>query len=223
MHWLLETARSYLHLYGYWAVLFALLGENAGLPLPGETILILASFAAYHGHTHHLKIHWIILIGICACTLGDNVGYWIGRRGGRPLLDRYKNLFRIHDEVIRSGEEFLQRRGFFAIFLARFIAGMRIVAGPLAGVLRMEWKRFLIANFAGAVVWVTAISSAGYFFGSQYRTFARILKQTEAVVLVALLVLALYLLRRKKIAYRNGKQDVPADEPAAPESRKIKV
>src|SRR6266581_3470810 len=108
MPWMVDHARYYLQTYGYWAVLFALLGENAGIPLPGETILILASFLAYQGE--HLKLPWVILVGIGACTMGDNIGYWIGRRGGRPLLEKYKYVFHISDDVIRAGEEFLRRR-----------------------------------------------------------------------------------------------------------------
>jgi membrane-associated protein len=204
MHWLLESARHYLHHYGYWAVLFALLGENAGLPLPGETILVLASFAAYHGH--HLKLQWVILVAVCACTAGDNIGYWIGRRGGRPLLEKYKSVFHISDETIRAGEEILQRRGFFAIFIARFIAGMRIVAGPLAGVLRMEWKRFLLANFLGAVTWVTVISSAGYFFGSRYEAVAGVIKETELWILIFVLAAVVYVWRRNRKRVRERRQ-----------------
>ena len=211
MHWIVETARHYLQAYGYWAVLFALLGENSGLPLPGETILILASFLAYQGH--HLKLLWVILIGICACTVGDNVGYWIGRRGGRPLLEKWKRFFHIGDDAIQAGEEFLQRRGSVAIFLARFIAGMRIVAGPLAGVLRMEWKRFLLANAAGAAAWVTVIAGAGYFFGSQYEALAGIVKQTELVILLAVVLVGLHLWRRKRMRSQQRLREQAA-EPA---------
>jgi membrane-associated protein len=220
MHWIVETARHYLHHYGYWAVLVALLGENAGLPLPGETILVLASFAAYRGH--HLKLPWVILVGICACTIGDNIGYWIGRRGGRPLLEKWKHFFRISDETICAGEEFLQRRGSAAIFSARFIAGMRIVAGPLAGVLRMEWKRFLAANAAGAVVWVTVIAFLGYFFGSQYEALAGAVKRTELIIFIAMVVVGLYLWRHNGKRAQQKRRKPPA-EPAAPESRNINV
>ncbi len=213
MHWIVETARHYLHHYGYWAVAVALLGENAGLPLPGETILLMASFAAYH---HHLKLPWVILVGIVACTAGDNLGYWIGRRGGRPLLEKYKTLFHIRDETIKAGEDFLRRRGSAAIFLARFIAGMRIVAGPLAGVLRMEWTQFLIANAAGAIAWVTAIACAGYFFGSQYRAVAGVLKETELVILVVVVAIGLYYWRHTRKRSRRAK-------PEAKESRNIKA
>lgn len=201
MHWIVETARHLLHHYGYWAVLCTLLGENAGLPLPGETILILASFAAYRGH--HLKLPWVILVAICACIMGDNIGYWIGRRGGRPLLERYENLFHIRGETIRAGEEFLERRGALAIFLARFIAGMRIVAGPLAGVLRMDWKRFLLANAAGATAWVTVIACSSYFFGSQYHAMLRVLKETEIVVLVVVIAAAWMLWHQQKRQWKQ--------------------
>ena len=220
MHWIVETARHYLQTYGYWAVLFALLGENAGLPLPGETILILASFLAYQGQ--HLQLSWVILIGICACTMGDNIGYWIGRRGGRPLLEKWKHFFRIGDDAIKAGEEFLQRRGSVAIFLARFIAGMRVVAGPLAGVLRMNWKRFLAANDAGAVAWVMVIFGAGYFFGSEYAALAGVVKQAELVILLAVVLAALHLWRnqRKRAQQRLREQ---AAEPAPRDSRRMKL
>ena len=220
MHWIVETARHYLQAYGYWAVLFALLGENAGLPLPGETILILASFLAYQGH--HLQLPWVILIGICACTMGDNIGYWIGRRGGRPLLEKWKHFFHISDAAIKAGEEFLQRRGSVAIFLARFIAGMRIVAGPLAGVLRMEWKRFLPANAAGAAAWVTVIAGAGYFFGSQYEALAGVVKQTEVVIFLAVVLAALHLWRNQRKRSQQRRREQLA-EPANRQSRNIKV
>jgi len=207
MHWIVELARYYLHHYGYWAVGIALLGENAGIPLPGETILLMASFAAFHSH---LKLPWVILVAFCACVIGDNIGYWIGHHGGRPLLERYKKLFHISDATIRKGEEFLERRGSVAIFLARFIAGMRIVAGPLAGVLRMDWNRFLVANAAGAFVWVMVISCVGYFFGSQHRMLARYMKESELVILVVVVLVALYFWRksRRKARKRQAEHEV---------------
>jgi membrane protein DedA with SNARE-associated domain len=220
MHWIVETARQYLQTYGYWAVLVALLGENAGLPLPGETILILASFLAFQGH--HLKLAWVIVVGIGACAMGDNVGYWIGRRGGRPLLEKWKYFFHIRDETIKAGEEFLQRRGSVAIFLARFIAGMRIIAGPLAGVLRMEWKRFLVANALGAAAWVTVIAGAGYFFGSQYAALAGVVKQAELVILLAVVLVALHLWRNQRKRAQQRLRE-PAAEPAPRDSRRMKI
>jgi membrane protein DedA with SNARE-associated domain len=186
-----EQLRDFFHDYGYWTIAIALLLENAGIPVPGETILLFASFLAYSERELHLPI--IIVVAIAACTLGDNLGYAIGRRGGRPLLVRYQHIFRIRDKTIARGERLFARYGAVTVFFARFIFGMRIIAGPLAGVLHMEWKRFVLFNFLGAVVWVTVISLVGYIFGSQWEVLLRIVGRVKfgfAIVLaVAILVL----------------------------------
>ena len=201
MHWIAEHVQHFIIVWGYWAVLVGLLGENAGIPLPGETILIYASFLAYkHGHLH---LQWVIVVGIVAATLGDNIGYFIGRRGGRPLLERWKYVFRVDDADIRAGEEFLNRRGMIAIFCARFIAGMRIVAGPLAGVLGMEWKRFLLANTAGAVVWVTTVALVGYTFGSEFDRVTAFFDKAGLALLAAALAGGWWLWKRRRRQLRD--------------------
>jgi membrane protein DedA with SNARE-associated domain len=139
--------------YGYWAVFFGVLLEDAGLPLPGETILLYASFLAHS--KHELQLPYVILIAIIAATMGDNIGYGLGRYGGRPLLDRYKHIFHISPEIVARGERLMERYGALAVFFGRFITGLRILAGPLAGTLHMSWKKFAIFNFLGAAAWVT--------------------------------------------------------------------
>ncbi len=201
MHWIVDTVKHYLETWGYWAVLLGLLGENAGLPLPGETILIFAAFLAYKGQ--HLHLQWIILVGIAAATLGDNIGYVIGHQGGRPLLKKWKHLFHISDEDIRAGEDFLHRRGSLAIFFARFIAGMRVIAGPLAGVLRMPWKRFAIANASGATVWVTVIALVGYAFGSKFDSLVGFFKTADLAILAGVIAIAWYIWHRQKKRFRQ--------------------
>src|SRR5512135_2960303 len=143
--WLFEVLRRHFQEWGYWTVVIALLLENAGVPVPGETILLFASFLAYSEES--LRLPYIILVGTVACTMGDNIGYVIGRRGGRPLLERYKHIFHIPDRTIHRGERLFARYGSVTIFFARFVFGMRIIAGPMAGVLRMPWKQFAIFNF----------------------------------------------------------------------------
>ena len=192
-----EHIRQFLIHWGYWGVAAFLLLENAGVPLPGETVLLLASVLAFK--SHELRLPWIIVVGTIACTAGDNIGYLIGSAGGRPLLERWKSFFRVKDEHIHSAEELLHRYGPVAIFFARFIAGARIVAGPLAGVLRMHWKTFALFNFLGAVTWVTVIASIGYLFGSQLDRLLATVKHVEIGFLILLLIgLAVYLWRRKK-------------------------
>ncbi len=200
-----EHIRQFLVHWGYWGVAAFLLLENAGVPLPGETVLLLASVLAFK--SHELRLPWIIVVGTIACTAGDNIGYLIGSAGGRPLLERWKNFFRVKDEHIHSAEELLHRYGPVAIFFARFIAGARIVAGPLAGVLRMHWKTFALFNFLGALTWVTVIASLGYLFGSQLDRLLATVKHVELALLMLLLIgLAVYLWRRKK---RNSANNQP--------------
>ena len=105
----LELLRSYLAQYGYWAVGITLLLENAGIPLPGETVLLLASFLAYSQHEFHLG--WVMAVATVAAVTGDNLGFWIGSRGGRPFLDRYRSTFRIPEKVIERGETLFARYG----------------------------------------------------------------------------------------------------------------
>src|SRR6202162_4092278 len=134
-----HSLREFVADYGYWAVALAWLCENAGIPVPGETTLLLASFLAYSEHQLHLG--WIIVVGTCAATLGDNLGYAFGHYGGRPLLDRYQKFFRIQPATLKRGEEMFARYGAEAVFFARFVFGLRVLAGPLAGVLRMHWRQ----------------------------------------------------------------------------------
>ena len=182
-----DFLRSFIADYGYWAVALALLCENAGIPVPGETTLLLASFLAYS--EHRLDLGWIIVVGTVAAAIGDNLGYAIGHHGGRPLLERYRHILRIPQSTLERGEKLFARWGASTIFFARFIFGLRIFAGPLAGVLRMPWRAFALFNFLGAVVWVTAIATAGYLFGKHWDELEHVLGRFNLVVGIAVLIL----------------------------------
>jgi membrane protein DedA with SNARE-associated domain len=194
-HQILNFIRQYLAEYGYWTVAIALLLENAGLPVPGETILLTASFLAFSEHRLHLP--YIILVGVCAATIGDNIGYLIGHYGGRPLLTRFGKYVLIREETIRRGEEMFRRYGAGLIFVARFIAGLRVIAGPVAGVLRMHWRKFAIFNFLGALLWVSVISGAGYLFGRHWERVGEIIKNVNVAVFVSAAVVIAFLWWRK--------------------------
>lgn len=190
-----DLLRSAIIAHGYWAVGAALLLENAGIPVPGETILLLASFMAYS--QHELQLSWIMVVATVAATLGDNLGFALGYYGGRPLLARYQTLFRLKQSTLDRGEQLLARYGPATIFVARFVFGMRIIAGPMAGVLRMAWKRFLIFNFFGAVLWVSVISSVGYFFGRHWDRLETAIKRVDVVVAVAVVIVIFVWWRRR--------------------------
>ncbi len=196
--WLFEVLRRHFQEWGYWTVVIALLLENAGVPVPGETILLFASFLAYS--EQELRLPYIILAGTIACTLGDNIGYAIGHRGGRPLLERYKHIFHIPQRTIARGERLFARYGSVTIFFARFVFGMRIIAGPMAGVLRMPWKQFALFNFLGAATWVTVISLVGFLVGGEWNQLMRIVRRVNFGVLVLFAVLVLVLWLRHRIA-----------------------
>jgi membrane protein DedA with SNARE-associated domain len=193
-HHILDLLRGFLVHYGYWAVAVALLLENTGVPVPGETVLLLASFLAYS--EHELSLPYVILVGICAAAVGDNLGFALGHFGGRKLLDRYRHVFRISYQSIERAELFFERFGAAAIFFARFVFGMRVIAGPLAGVLRVHWKKFAIFNVLGAALWVTVISLAGYFFGRHWDLLVRYMHRLDLLAVIAILV-AIYIWWRR--------------------------
>ena len=115
------------------------------------------------------------------------------------MLARYQALFRIQDATVARGESLFARYGAVTIFFARFVFGLRIIAGPLAGVLRMPWRKFGIFNFLGAGVWVTVISGAGYLFGQHWHRLERIIRRFDlAVAIVAVLVLAFLWWRNRR-------------------------
>ena len=189
-HHIIEILRGAIVHYGYWAIAVALLIENAGIPVPGETVLLLASFLAFS--EHELQLSWIILVGTVAATLGDNLGYAIGFRGGRPLLERYREWLRLCPASLERGDRLFARYGAVTVFFARFVFGLRILAGPLAGVLRMPWRKFLMFNFLGALLWVTAIASVGYLFGRHWARLVQDLKRFDIAVAILVLLTAFY-------------------------------
>jgi membrane protein DedA with SNARE-associated domain len=187
-HHIFDVLRGALVHYGYWAVAGLLLLEGAGLPLPGETILLLASFLAYS--EHELRFPWIIVVGTLASTAGGEIGFALGRHGGRPLIERYREVFSIRAETVARGDQLFERYGAATVFLARFIFGMRVLASLLAGALHMPWRKFVLFNFAGAAVWVTAICGAGYLFGGHWGRLMHDLKRFELVVAIVVVLAA---------------------------------
>jgi membrane protein DedA with SNARE-associated domain len=195
-HSTFNLVRGFVANYGYWAVAIALLGESAGIPVPGEITLLLASFLAYS--ERHLHFGWIIVVATGAATLGGQLGYAAGYYGGRPLLDRYQSVLRISSATMKRGEDMFERHGAVAIFLSRWLFGMRTFAGPLAGVLRMRWRAFALFNFLGAAVWVTCIASAGHLFGRHWHTLLRTMQRFNIAVLIVAVAALLYLWRRHR-------------------------
>ena len=136
--------------------------ESAGIPLPGETTLLAASYLAATGH---LSLPLVIGSAALGAVIGDSLGYAIGRKGGRRFLERRGKWLGVTPEKLAKAERYFARHGAKTVFFGRFVAFLRILAGPLAGASKMPYRRFLAANVAGAVTWATTMGTLAYFFG----------------------------------------------------------
>jgi membrane protein DedA with SNARE-associated domain len=171
--------------YGYWAV-FALVGlESLGIPLPGETALIIAG--AYAGSTHNLSAWAVFAVASAAAIIGDNAGFWIGRKGGYRLARAYGPKIRLDEGKLKIARYLFDTYGPKVVFFGRFTALLRTYAAFLAGASRMSWRRFLPANAAGGIVWAGVYTIASYFAGDTLRR----LSGTVSVVLTVVGVLAI--------------------------------
>src|SRR2546425_1245963 len=136
--------------------------ESTGVPVPGETALIAASVLAAQGL---LSLPLVIVVAAAAAIIGDNAGYWIGRAAGRRLLERWRPVARYTEKMLPPAERFFAHHGGKAVFLARFIPGLRVIGALVAGIAGMEWWRFLVWNMAGGVVWATSVALIAYGLG----------------------------------------------------------
>jgi membrane protein DedA with SNARE-associated domain len=174
---------------GYPLLFLVVMAESSGVPVPGETGLIAAAVAASQGK---LQIEWVIAIAAVAAIVGDNIGYQIGRKGGRWLLERPGRFERQRQQVIVTGEPFFERHGPKAVFFGRFILGLRVWASWLAGATHMRWRSFFLWNALGGICWATAIGLLAYFLGNAagnaIQTFGLFGLFAVLVVLVGLFV-----------------------------------
>jgi membrane protein DedA with SNARE-associated domain len=150
--------------YGLILLFAAVAVESAGVPVPGETALITAAFLATPSQ-HHYSIVSVIVVASAGAIVGDNIGYWLGRAGGRKLLERWGPLKRYAERALPPAERFFAKHGAKAVFFGRFIAFLRVTAAWLAGISRMPWWRFLLWNAAGGILWATGVSLLAYEFG----------------------------------------------------------
>lgn len=153
---LVETA-------GYPLLFVLVMSEASGVPIPGETALIAAAILASQGK---LQIELVIGLAAAAAIVGDNIGYVIGRKGGRWLLERPGAFHRQRLQVLEVGEPFFERHGPKAVFFGRFVLGLRVWASWLAGATRMPWRSFVLWNALGGICWASAVGLIAYFLGN---------------------------------------------------------
>jgi membrane-associated protein len=163
-------------------LVFALIAiETMGIPVPGETALVTASIVASGGR---LQIEVVIALAAAAAILGDNIGFAIGRKLGRRLLTAPGPLLHHRRRVIAIGEPFFDRHGPKAVFLGRWVTGLRITAAWMAGVTRMSWPTFLFWNALGGIAWAASIGLLAYFVGHSAETIIHVAGLGGAVVVV---------------------------------------
>ena len=193
------AVKPYLDHYGYWALFGTILLENFGLPVPGETLLIASALLASQGKMH---IVTLLVTACIAAITGDNIGYAIGRFGGRRLVFRYGRYVFITEERLQKAEGFFRRYGGAVVVMARFFAVLRQLNGIVAGTAKMSWWRFLLYNMLGAALWVTFWGTLFYELGERAFRFGAGINTLQFFLLGGLaavtLGLAIHFLRRAK-------------------------
>ncbi len=181
--------------FGYWAV-FSLVGlESLGVPLPGETSLVAAGI--YAGHSHKLSIWVIFLVAAAAAIIGDNIGYWVGDKGGYQLLRRYGHYMRIDESKMKIGRYIFDRHGGKVVFFGRFVSILRTYAAFLAGTNKMRWRTFFIFNAAGGIVWAAMYAFGAYILGNSLRTISGTVNLVLLGAAVVVIAAAIMVIRRQ--------------------------
>ena len=181
--------------YGYYAVFLIIGLESVGIPLPGETALIAA--ATYAATTGHLNIWVVFACAAAGAIIGDNVGYWIGNKGGYRLARKYGPKIRLDERKLKVGRYVFDRHGGKVVFFGRFVSVLRTFAAFLAGTVRMSWPRFLVYNALGGIVW-SAIYAFGFYAAGNALEKASSVVNYVAIGLAVLIVIIVFLVIRRQ-------------------------
>jgi len=204
MHWLTTMSLPELILhYGYLALFLIVMVESAGIPLPGETALVTASI--YAGTTHELSIALVIMAAAMGAIIGDNLGYWVGRKFGLPLLVR---LFQ--EKSLKLGQYLFLRYGGAIVFFGRFVAVLRAFAAVLAGANRYPWTKFFFFNAIGGIAWASLFGLAAYVFGQEAHRVARPVGIVALIIaVVAISVASIFFKRHQERLIAEAETSLP--------------
>lgn len=196
---------SLIDTYGYWAVFFLVTAESLGIPLPAETALIIASI--YAGQSHRMS-PWLIWAVACAgAIVGDNIGFWIGDKGGYALARRYGPKVRLDERKLKTARYLFDRHGAKVVFFGRFVSILRAYAAFLAGVSKMRWHIFLVANAAGGILWAAIYTFAAYLAGSAFERLSKTLNIVLLIGGVIAIVAALLTVRHQFSKYADRAEE----------------
>jgi membrane protein DedA with SNARE-associated domain len=198
----MEQLAFFLTRYAYWGLLVSIVAENLGLPLPGEILILLAAAMANQAGLSLSGIIWVAALG---AILGDGGSYLIGRRGGRQLLNAYCHATLCSRDCGLMAGRFFQRFGIWAVTLARFVPGLRAFAAPFAGMSRMAYGKFLVADSIGAILWAVIVTALGARFGPALtEILGRVMRFGAITFVVLALALAFTLIIRLRKVRKQG-------------------
>lgn len=209
------TLRELLQRWGYGVIFMGMLLENAGLPLPGETLTLLGGYAAGSGQLH---LGGVIAAAASGAVLGDNLGYLVGRRAGWGLILRVGGLLRRSPDQMETLRKQFLRHATTSVLFGRFVAVLRVLAGPMAGAVGMAWPRFFLANLAGALLWACSMVTLAWLSG-RWLPFERMVQSVLEFGLGALLLICLSLLLPRLIEQLESRR--PSGNPSASDPSKL--
>ncbi len=196
----LHALEPTLNNYGYLAIAGLVLIEDFGVPVPGETVLILGAVYAGSGR---LSIVLVVLLGFLGAVVGDNIGFALGRFGGRRLVERWGRYILLTPQRLDKATAFFERHGGKVITIARFVEGLRQANGIVAGTTGMHWAKFLAFNALGAALWVGAWSAVGYFSGNHITTIYNTASQYSTYLAIAVALAIIALIVRQLVRHRR--------------------
>ncbi|WIM96935.1 DedA family protein [Actinoplanes oblitus] len=209
----LHSVAPILDRWGYLALAAVMVVESFGVPAPGQTIMVAASI---YSSTGRMNIYVVALVSFVTAVVGDNIGYWIGLRGGRKVVHRWGKYIFVTPERLEKAERFFARRGNRIIVVARFIDGLRQLNGVIAGITKMPWKTFLLYNAIGAALWVGWWTTISYLLGANLVTIIDHAHRYKwpAIALVVLAVATYVALHVRHIRRRRARASAaaPAEE-----------
>lgn len=198
--------------YGYWAIFVGILLENLGLPIPGETVTIVGGFLA---GSDQLEYSLVLANAAGGAALGGTIGYWIGRKGGWPLLLKLGKLLRFQESKLEGMRRQFSENAGKAVFFGRFIALFRVLASPLAGITGMPFLKFMGYNVVGALVWATVMVTLSYFAG-QVVPLEKLVGFATQFAFIALLLVVLAIGLPIWLESRHAKAEEAKSEPEVP-------
>ena len=203
---MLDAAPLIVH-WGYWAVFGLVILGNIGFPVPEEGILVFAGYLVWAGK---FRLFHVLVVGVAAAVIGDNLGYWFGRHYGQAAIRRFGHKIFITETRFDKARRFVDRYGSYGVFVARFIPGLRFMAGPVAGSAGLPFFRFFSVNILGGLIFVPLSVGAGYFLGKSLgdalRHIEGMIGKVEHLALILLAFAAVVIIFWRTLSSRKAEE-----------------